>query len=95
MVETTNSNYLMFCQDNDMSKANTITLDEAVKIARRLPVDTQAALANELMEHVQDMSAPDRPADRQDLIKDRLAKPLKAISRDELMSMLRRYNPAQ
>ena len=78
-----------------MSKTNTITLDEAVKIARKLPVDTQAALANELMEHVQDMSAPDRPADRQDLIKDRLAKPLKAISRDELMSMLRQYNPAQ
>jgi hypothetical protein len=46
------------------------------------------------MEHVQDMSAPDRPADRQDLIKDRLAKPLKAISRDELMSMLWQYNPA-
>ena len=78
-----------------MSKANTITLDEAVKIARKLPVDTQAALANELMEHVQDMSPPDRPADRQNLIKDRLAKPLKAITRDELMSMLRRYNPAQ
>ena len=95
MVETTNSNYLMFCQDNDMSKANTITLDEAVKIARRLPVDTQAALANELMNHVQDMLPPDRPDDRQNLIKNRLSKPLKAISRDELMSMLRRYNPAQ
>jgi hypothetical protein len=77
-----------------MSKANTITLDEAVKIARRMPVDTQAALASELMEHVQESSKPDRPADRQDLIKDRRAKPLKAISRDELMSMLRQYNPA-
>ena len=78
-----------------MSEANTITLDEAVKIARRLPVDTQAALANELMEHVLDMSPPDRPADRQDLIKDRLAKPLKAITRDELMAMLRQYTSAQ
>jgi len=94
-VETTNSNYLMFCQDNDMSKANTITLKEAVKIARRLPADTQAALANELMNHVQDMSPPDRPDDRQDLIKDRLAKPLKAITRDELMAMLRQYTSAQ
>ena len=76
-----------------MSKTNTITLDEAVKIARKLPVDTQAALANELMEHVQDMSPPDRSDDRQNLIKNRLAKRLKAISRDELMAMLRQYNP--
>jgi hypothetical protein len=77
-----------------MSNTNTISLEEAVKIARRLPVDTQAALANELMEHVQDLSKPDRPDDQQDLIKDRLAKPLKAISRDELMAMLWQYNPA-
>ena len=77
-----------------MSNAKTITLDEAVKVARGLPADTQEALANELMEHVQDMSPPDRPEDRQHLIKDRLEKPLKAISRDELMAMLRQYNPA-
>jgi hypothetical protein len=77
-----------------MSNAKTITLEEAVKIARKLPADAQAALANELMEHVQDMSPPDRPADRQDLIKGRLAKPLKAIFRDEFMVMLRQYNPA-
>ena len=77
-----------------MSNAKTIMLEEAVKIARSLPADNQLALANELMEHVQDMSPPDRPGDRQDLIKDRLAKPLKAISCDEFMAMLRQYNPA-
>lgn len=77
-----------------MSNAKTITLDEAVKAAQKLPIDTQAALANELMEHVEDLSTSDRPGERQNLIKDRLAKPLKAISRDKLMAMLRQYNPA-
>jgi len=77
-----------------MSNAKTITLDEAVKIARGLPADTQAALANELMEQVEDLSTPDRPDDRQKIIKDRLTKPLKAISRDDFMVMLRLYNPS-
>ena len=77
-----------------MNNAKTITLDDAVKAARLLPTDTQAALANELMEQVEDLSTPDRPADRQKIIKDRLAKPLKAISRDEFMAMLRQYNPS-
>ena len=77
-----------------MSNANTITLDEAVEAAQKLPIDAQAALANALMQHVEDLSTPARPHERQKLIKDRLAKPLKAISRDELMAMLRQYNPA-
>ncbi len=38
--------------------------------------------------------AADRPAERQQIIKDRLGTPLRAISRDELTAMLRRYNPA-
>jgi len=77
-----------------MSNAKTISLDEAVKAARRLPADTQTALASELMERVEDVSTPDRPSERQALIKDRLAKPLEAISRDEFLAMLRQYNPA-
>jgi len=77
-----------------MNNAKTISLDEAVNAARRLPAETQAALASELMERVEDVSTPDRPNDRQALIKDRLANPLKAVSRDEFMTMLRQYNPA-
>jgi hypothetical protein len=77
-----------------MNNSKTISLDEAVKAARRLPADTQVALASELMERVEDVSTPDRPHDRQALIKDRLEKPLKAVSRDEFMAMLRQYNPA-
>ena len=77
-----------------MNNAKTISLDEAVKAVRRLPEDTQAALASELMERVEDVSTPDRPDDRQALIKDRLSKPLKVVSRDEFMAMLRQYNPA-
>ena len=77
-----------------MSNSKTITLDEAVEAARRLPENAQAELAAELMERVEDVSTPERPEDRQRLIKDRLSKPLEAITRDELMAMLRRYNPA-
>jgi hypothetical protein len=77
-----------------MSNSKTITLDKAVEAARRLPENAQAELAAELMERVEDVSTPERPEDRQRLIKDRLSKPLEAITRDELMAMLRRYNPA-
>ena len=45
-----------------MSNAKTITLDEAVKAAQKLPIDTQAALANELMEHVRIYRRPIAPA---------------------------------
>jgi len=77
-----------------MSNSKTITLDEAVEAARRLPENAQAEIAAELMERVEDVSTPERPEDRQRLIKERLAKRLEAISRDELMALLRRYNPA-
>ena len=77
-----------------MNNAKTITLDEAVKAARQLPNDTQRALANELMEQVEDLSTPDRSAERQKIIKDRLAKPLRAVSREEFTAMLRLYNPS-
>ncbi len=38
-----------------MSNTKTVTLDEAIKAARKLPKDTQTALASELMEHVEDL----------------------------------------
>jgi hypothetical protein len=71
-----------------------ITLDEAVAAAKELPKDAQAALAAALMEGVEDISVPDRPTERQALIRERLAKPLVAVSRDELSDILRRYSPA-
>ena len=77
-----------------MGDAKTITLDDAVQAARQLPVDAQVALAHELMERIEDVSTPARPPERQEAIKERLAKPLSSISRDELMDMLRRYNPS-
>ncbi|PIW29818.1 MAG: hypothetical protein COW30_03940 [Rhodospirillales bacterium CG15_BIG_FIL_POST_REV_8_21_14_020_66_15] len=77
-----------------MSKDTFVTLDDAVSAARKLPSDAQAAIARELMEQVEDFSTPERSAERQKIIKDRLSKPLRAISRDELTAMLRRYNPA-
>jgi uncharacterized membrane protein len=76
-----------------MHKTATVTLDEAVDAARKLPRDKQAAVAAELMEYVEALSPPDRPDDRQALIKARARQPLKAISRDDLMAMLRKYNP--
>lgn len=72
-----------------------VTLNDAVSAVRKLPADTQAAIARELIERVEDYSTPDRPAERQTIIKERLGKPLRAISRDELAAMLRQYIPAQ
>ena len=72
---------------------NSITLDQAVAAARELSEDAQAELAAELMQRVEDISVPDRSPARQALIRDRLSKPLAAISRDDLTAMLRRYNP--
>lgn len=77
-----------------MSKTKTVTLNDAVSAARKLPPESQEAIARELMEQVEDFSTPERPAERQEIIKERLSTPLRAVSRDELTSMLRRYNPA-
>ena len=77
-----------------MDNSKTITLDDAIKAARQLPEDTQTALADELMAQVEDLSTPGRPSDRQKIIKGRLANPLKAVSREAFMGMLRHYNPS-
>lgn len=77
-----------------MSKTKPVTLNYAVSAVRKLPADTQAAIARELMEKIEDFSTPDRPAERQAIIKERLSKPLRAISRDDLTAMLRQYNPS-
>lgn len=77
-----------------MSKAKFVSLEDAVAAARKLPSESQTAIARELMEQVEDFSTPERPAARQAIIKDRVSKPLRAVSRDELTAMLRKYNPA-
>lgn len=76
-----------------MNKAKVVTLNDAISAARKLPQDTQVAIARELMEQVEDFSTPERTTERQQIIKDRLGKPLHAVSRDELTAMLRQYNP--
>ncbi len=76
-----------------MTDQKTITLDEAVMAARELPAAAQEALAKELLDCVADYQTPDRPAQRQQIIQERLAKPLHAVSRDEVMELLRNYDP--
>ena len=78
-----------------MSKrTDTPTLDDAVQAARSLSAEAQDVLAMEIMESIEDLNPPERPTDRQAVIIDRLSRPLAAISRDELMTILRQYNPA-
>jgi hypothetical protein len=74
--------------------SKTVTLDKAVEAARKLSPEAQEALARELLERVEDFSAPERSPERQAIIEDRLSRPLKEVSRDDLMAMLRQYNPA-
>ena len=77
-----------------MSKNKTASLDEAVEAVRALPQGSQDAIAQELVAMVEDYSMPERPAEEQELIKQRLKGPRKAISRADFMAMLRQYKPA-
>jgi len=77
-----------------MKNAKTITLDEAVEAVRALPQGSQDAIVQELVAMVEDYSMPERPAEEQELIKQRLKGPRKAIARADFMAMLRQYNTA-
>ena len=77
-----------------MSNTKTISLDEAVEAARELPAETQAALASELMERVEDYQTPGLTPEQQKIVKERLAMPREHVSREDFLAMLRRYNPA-
>jgi len=76
-----------------MNEQKTVTLDDAVSAARDLPDAVQEALAREMLDRIADFQTPDRPPARQQIIQERLARPLSAISRDDLMKMLREYDP--
>ena len=69
-------------------------LDQAIEAARALPEAAQDLLAHEIMDCISDLEAPSRSQERQAIIKERLSKPLNTISHDEIMSILRRYDPS-
>lgn len=77
-----------------MNMQKNVSLDDAVRAARDLPQDAQKALAQTLMDQIEDFTTPKRSHERQTIIAQRVQSPLSAISRDELMAMLRQYNPA-
>lgn len=77
-----------------MSKTDTKTLDEAVAATRELHEDVQSMVAHEVFEMIEDISVPPRSPEDQAEIKRRLTQPRQAVTRDELMAMLRQYNPA-
>lgn len=68
-------------------------LDQAIEAARALPEAAQDLLAHEIMACISDLEAPMRSDERQTIIKQRMSKPLNTISDDEIMSILRRYDP--
>ena len=78
-----------------MNRPHKTTLDEAVAAARALPEAAQELIAAEIMESVEDLTPSKRSPERQAIIKDRLAKPLKTVSREELTAMLRKYDSIQ
>ena len=77
-----------------MTDTKTKTLDDAVQAARSLPDEAQQALAQEIIERVEDFTTPDRSPERQAIVKERLSKKLEAVPREDLMAILRQYNPA-
>ena len=79
-----------------MSKhqSKTVSLEDAVAAARALPKAAQDVLAHEIMEQIEDLAAPQPSPERIAIIKERLSRPLVEMPRDEVVAILRRYNPA-
>ena len=77
-----------------MTKTAATLLDIALQAVWKLPEPAQEAIAHEVMEKVEDFSTPARSPERQAIIKERMSKPRKHVSRDDFLTMLRQYNPS-
>lgn len=77
-----------------MNKYADKTLDDAVAATRELPQEVQTMVTQEVFEMIEDVTVTPRSADDQAIIKERLARPRNATSRDDFMAMLKQYNPS-
>ena len=71
------------------------TLERAIEAARLLPDDVQEELGRELLERVDGYSTPKRSPERQQIIKDRLARPLVAAPKERIDALLRKFDADQ
>lgn len=78
-----------------MSKQQTPTLDEAVAAAKQLPENAQTVIAQEIAAMVKgDVFPPPRSEKEQAIINERMSKPRTHVSRDDFMTMLRKFHPS-
>ncbi len=83
------------CYRYHMTTTKQPTLDEAIAAAKQLPEDEQAVLAQDILAEIQDGVLPSaRSAEDQAIIAERMSRPRSYVSRDDLMALLRKYNPA-
>lgn len=71
-----------------------VTLNQAFEAARALPEAAQQLVAHEIMEQIEDLAAPQPSPELIAIIKERLSNPLVEMPREELVAILRLYNPA-
>ena len=78
-----------------MNTKATPTLDEAIEAIKRLPEAEQAVIAQDIIALTKEGALPpDRSPEDQAIIAERMSRPRNLVSRDELMTLLRKYNPA-
>ena len=78
-----------------MNKLKTPTLDEAVAEVKKLSEAEQTIIAGELITLAREgVLPPPRSPEDQAIIEDRMSKPRTYASREEVMAVLRKYDPA-
>jgi hypothetical protein len=77
-----------------MNTTKTFTLDEMIAAIRSLPAPSQRQLVGEIMQRVDDLNTSKLTHEQREIVKERMSQPREHVSRDHILSLLRRYNPA-
>jgi len=80
--------------NSGMNTTKTFTLDEMIAAIRSLPAPSQRQLVGEIMQRVDDLNTSKLTHEQREIVKERMSQPREHVSRDHILSLLRRYNPA-
>ena len=76
-----------------MSITKTFSLEDVIAAMRTLPDQSQQDLASEIMERVDDISNSKLTDEQREIITERMNQPREHVSRDDIHTMLRKFNP--
>lgn len=69
-----------------------LTLDDAMLIARELPANAQLAVARLIVDHIADLTGMERTPEREEVIRDRVARPFVESPREDVLAILRQFD---